>query len=152
MSHRQAVPRAFSGAVIALAAIALPVLAAPAAAAASASVVEGRGRFLVTVVNDNPTENSDATIRVDGRDVTATCDFGRGDTVDEPRYHRICAAAPGERRIEVHDPGSGIVFDGRITVQPANGLLDVIDTVVTCLGLPFPTDPTYQDVFCKRIG
>lgn len=56
--------------------------------------------------------------------------------------------APGTFNPDLH-PDKGTLFDGHLTVRPSNGLLDIVDTVVSCLRLPIPS---YQDSFCKQIG
>ncbi|RBO89339.1 hypothetical protein [Nocardia puris] len=144
--------RKMLAAATALTAVALPLLAMPTASAAqSVSVLEGRGRYLVTIVKDSPAEPTRHTIWLNGNQ-QEECEFGRGDLAGAPKYHRICPAPAGEHRLEVREPDGRTVYDGRITVPPANGLLDIIDTVVTYLGLPLPTDPTYQDSICKKVG
>ncbi|WP_040790962.1 hypothetical protein [Nocardia paucivorans] len=156
MAHAQRIGRYVRTSAIAVAMAAgmftTAILAAPAASATqSASVVEGRGRILVTVIEDHPQETADETIWMDGRELPH-CDWGKRDIVGRARHHRICDVPAGAHHIQVRDPGKGTLFDGRVTVPPPNGLLDIVDTVVSCLRLPIPTDPTYQDVLCKQIG
>lgn len=135
-----------------LCALTMATLAAPTATAAqSASVVEGRGRILVTVDKDHPHETTDETIWMDGRELRH-CGWGNRNTVGQNRYHRICDVPAGTHHIQVRDPGRGTLVDSHVTVPPPNGLLDIVDTVISCLHLPLPTDPTYQDSFCKQIG
>lgn len=139
-------------AATALGAFTVATLAAPTATAAqSATVVDGRGRILVTVGKDHPQETIDQTIWLDGRELPH-CGWGNRNTVGQIRYHRVCDVPAGAHHIQVRDPGKGTLFDGHVTVRPSNGLLDIVDTVVSCLRLPIPTDPTYQDGFCKQIG
>lgn len=110
--------------------------AGDALAATPASVLEGRGRILVTLPDSDDVRVIDLEVWIDGRNVS--CDGNSCKVAQGHAYSLTYNVAAGSHRIEIRQPGGPDLFDQVVQVQPFDRLLDTLQ----CLHLPVPQDPS----------
>ncbi|MGV9333155.1 hypothetical protein [Nocardia sp. NPDC003726] len=109
--------------------------AGEARAATQASVLEGRGRILVTLPDSDDVRVLDVEVWIDGRNVS--CDGNPCKVAQGHAYSLAYDLPAGAHRIEIRPPGEPDLLDQVVAVRPADHLLDTLQ----CLHLPVPHDP-----------